>query len=180
MNTQITNLVHDFFQKMGISFTALTVDFGESEIDIRVETSDSAILIGMHGKTIESLAHLLGRMIEKISKQYVHVHLEINDYMKSKDERLFRFIDSKVSLVTSTGKSIRIPNLNPFERKKAHGYISEKKIEGLSTYSDGEKMERVLVLEFSGTVIRNAPSPKSPPTLSHSAVDDLSEDGVGI
>jgi predicted RNA-binding protein Jag len=73
--------------------------------------------------------HLLGRVAEKKLGKFIHLHLEVNDYMKSKDERLFRFLESKISFVLSTGKSIRIPNLSAFERKKAHNYISEKKIE---------------------------------------------------
>ncbi len=58
--------------------------------------------------------------------------------MKAKDERLFRFLDSKIAFVTETGKNTRIPNLTSFERKKAHGYISEKAIVGLTTKSEGE------------------------------------------
>jgi hypothetical protein len=56
--------------------------------------------------------------------------------MKAKDERLFRFLDTKIALIISNGKSIRIPNLNPYDRKKAHNYISERKIEKLATHSE--------------------------------------------
>jgi predicted RNA-binding protein Jag len=110
----------------------------DSDINIRVQTPDSALLIGMHGKNIESFQHLLGRMIEKMTSSHIHVHLEVNDYMKEKDARLFRFLDSKIEFVMSTGKSTRIPNLTSYERKKAHGYIAEKNTLGLSTKSDGE------------------------------------------
>ncbi len=82
----------------------------------------------MHGKNIESFQHLLGRMLEKSLEKHVHLHLEVNDYMKAKDERLFRFLDTKIAFVTGTGKISRIPNLTSYERKKAHSYISEKNI----------------------------------------------------
>lgn len=131
----------------------------------------------MHGANLESFQHLLGRMIEKVSKEFIHVHLEVNDYMKSKDERLFRFLDSKISLVTSTGRSSRIQNLTAYERKKAHNYISEKNITGLSTRSDGEGTDRALVLEYTGEV---KPPVITRPVSSTISVDDLSEDGVGI
>lgn len=90
----------------------------------------------MHGKNIEIFQHLLSRMIEKIVGKYIHVHLEVNDYMKQKDERLFRFLESKITFIMSTGKSAKIPNLNAYERKKAHNYIAEKNIAGLSTQSE--------------------------------------------
>jgi predicted RNA-binding protein Jag len=58
--------------------------------------------------------------------------------MKQKDEKLFRFLDSKIVLVTSTGKSIHMPSLTPYERKKAHSYIADKNMTGLKTQSEGE------------------------------------------
>jgi predicted RNA-binding protein Jag len=64
--------------------------------------------------------------------------MEVNDYVKSKDERLFRFLDNKIDFVMSSGKTLRIPELTSYERKKAHGYISDKHIEGLMTKSEGE------------------------------------------
>jgi predicted RNA-binding protein Jag len=82
----------------------------------------------MHGKNIEIFQHLLSRMIERKTEKFIHVHLEVNDYMKMKDEKLFRFLDSKITLVTSTGRSIRMPSLTSYERKKAHGYIADKNI----------------------------------------------------
>ena len=75
-------------------------------------------------------------MIEKITGDYVHVHLEVNDYVKSREEKMYRFLDSKVALVMSTGKPSQIPNLSSYDRKKAHSYISDKAIVGLSTHSE--------------------------------------------
>jgi predicted RNA-binding protein Jag len=92
----------------------------------------------MHGKNIEIFQHLLSRMIERKVDTFVHVHLEVNDYMKQKDEKLHRFLDSKIAMITTTGQPIRLPSLTPYERKKAHGYIADKNIVGLKTQSEGE------------------------------------------
>ena len=75
-------------------------------------------------------------MAEKARGKFVHTHLEVNDYMKAKDSRLFSFLDAKIAFAMSTGKAISIPNLSSFERKKAHGYIADKKIENLATKSE--------------------------------------------
>jgi predicted RNA-binding protein Jag len=90
----------------------------------------------MHGKSLESFTHILSRMIEKTTTAYVHVHLEVNDYVKSKEEKMFRFLDSKIALVMSTGRPVQVANLSSYDRKKAHGYIADKAIEGLSTHSE--------------------------------------------
>lgn len=81
----------------------------------------------------------------------------------------------------SNGRSLRIPNLNSYDRKKAHNYISEKNIEKLTTHSEWSGAERALVLEYTGEV-KITPSAPSRPTSTPSSmsVDDLSEDGIGI
>lgn len=183
MQESVQTQIQTFFNGLGIVVEALEVNQEGDDINVRVQTPDSALLIWMHGKNIESFQHLLGRMMEKDLGHHIHLHLEVNDYMKSKDERLFRFLDSKIAFVTSTGKSARIPNLSSYERKKAHGYISEKAISWLKTRSDGEGAERALFLEYSGEIKQVEPSVKSVarPTPSNSSqIASLSEDGIGI
>lgn len=131
-------LIEKFFRGLGIEVSSVTVEEAGEDIHVRLETTDSPLIIGMHGKNLEVFQHLLGRMVEKLQGKFVHLHLEVNDYMKSKDERLFRFLDTKIQFAMESGKSIRIPNLTSYERKKAHNYISEKHIDGLATKSEGE------------------------------------------
>jgi len=42
---------------------------------------------------------MLRLIASKAADSKVSIHLEINDYMKSKDERLFDFIKSKIAYV---------------------------------------------------------------------------------
>lgn len=175
MQEQIFSLVQSFFQGLGIAFSDLSVNVQDQDIQINLQTSDSALLIGMHGKNIEIFQHLLSRMIEKIVGRYVHVHMEVNDYMKLKDERLFRFLDTKITFVMSTGKSSKIPNLNAYERKKAHNYIAEKSIAWLITRSEWEGAERTLTLEYTGVIRQDTQH-----AWTSSQAVDLAEDGVGI
>jgi predicted RNA-binding protein Jag len=182
MEHTLSPFVIDFFTKLGIVTTSITVDQVWEDINIRVETPDSALLIGMHGKNIEVFQHLLTRMIERKTSDHIHVHLEVNDYMKLKNEKLYRFLDSKIAMVTSTGQSVRLPSLTPYERKKAHSYIADKNLVGLSSHSEWEGLDRALVLSYTGAVI-----PKSIPAIDHStktiptlSTNLISDDGVGI
>lgn len=167
-----------FFEGLGIQIDSLNITEEGDDISINIETPDSSLLIGQHGKNIEVFKHLLGRVAEKKLGKFIHLHLEVNDYMKSKDERLFRFLESKIAFVMSTGKSIRIPNLSSFERKKAHNYIFEKKVEWLSTKSEGEGEERALMLSYTGPLVANTEPKKE--RVSNSDIDSLSLEGVGI
>ncbi len=176
---RMQELFEQFFQGLGINVWIVEVIESGNDISVRLETTDSPLIIGMHGKNLEIFQHLLSRMAEKKTGQFVHLHLEVNDYMKSKDERLFRFLDSKIAFVMENGKVARIPNLNSYERKKAHNYISEKHIEWISTKSDGEGIERALFISYTGAIVV---AKKSSTILTNSKTlgDDLSEDGIGI
>lgn len=123
MQESIRDLVETFWKGTGLSLQLVETVIDGDDVNIRIETPDSALVIGIHGRSLESFVHILSRMIEKVTGKFVHVHLEVNDYMKSKDERLYRFLDSKIEFVVTTGKSIRIPSLNSYDRKKAHNYI---------------------------------------------------------
>lgn len=136
MHDTIRTLVEQFWKGLGITLETCETRITGEDIDICIKTPDSALVIGMHGKSLESFTHILSRMIEHVTGAYVHVHLEVNDYVKSKEDKMFRFLDSRIALIVSTGKSIQVMNLNSYDRKKAHGYISEKAIPGLSTHSE--------------------------------------------
>ncbi len=116
-------------------------------------------------------------MIEKKREKFTHVHLEVNDYIKNKETRLYTFLDTKISSVMVAGGLMRVPNLTPYERKKAHDYIAEKKIEGLSTQSEGEGVERILCIHFSG-------KPQKESEIKNKKTEEehikIAEDGIGI
>ncbi len=171
-----------FFSNLGITITTLDIKEDADDLSVRIETPDSPLLIGIHGKNIEAFQHLIGRFAEKKLWHFVHVHLEVNDYMKAKDDRLFAFLDGKIAWVMQSGKSTQIRNLSSFERKKAHNYISEKHIDGVTTKSEGEGDARMLILSYSGELKNAEKTPYHAPiskTISPLS-DSLPEDGVGI
>jgi predicted RNA-binding protein Jag len=171
-------IVRQFFENLGITLDWITVHLSWEELSITLQTPESSLLIGMHGKNLESFQHIIARMIEKQTKKFIRVHLEVNDYMKAKDERLFKFLDSKIEIVLSNGRAFTIKNLNAFERKKAHDYIALRSEKWLKTHSEGEWENRVLILSLQdGFIPQPAPvSQKNNETTHHL----ISEDGVWI
>ncbi len=169
-------IVRQFFENLGITLEWFSVNLSGEELNITLQTPESSLLIGMHGKNLESFQHIIARMIEKQTKKFIRVHLEVNDYMKAKDERLFRFLDSKIEIVLSNGKPFTIRNLNAFERKKAHDYIALRSSEWLKTHSEGEWENRVLILSLDNEFLpHNVPVAQN--ITSHHII---SEDGIWI
>lgn len=181
MQEQIESISLRFFTLMGIgvdSVSAIAEEEKRRIYRVSVKTPDSKLLIGTHGQTLETVRHLLTRLVERTVGKSFLIHLEVNDYLQSKDDRLFHRIDEKIESLKRTGGEVALHELSSYERKKVHAYVAEKKIDGLSTRSTGEGDARILHLAYSGTVER-VPVTVSPARVS-AALADLSEDGVGI
>ncbi len=121
-------LIDGFFRGLGIGIDSLTIEEHDDVVAIDLQTPDSALLIGTHGKNIQAMRHLLARMLEKKCGKFLHIHLEINDYMKSKDLKLERTIDKHIAALRGMGGQIPLPKLTAFERKKAHDYVANTNI----------------------------------------------------
>lgn len=125
MQEWVEKLCQDFFTNLWTDFSDLKILSEEENIyRITLQSQDSSLLIGPHGKNIEIITHLLKLLIIKQTKSYIHIHLEINDYQQKKDEKLIAFIASKIKLAQESGREIVLPYFTAYERKKVHSYVS--------------------------------------------------------
>jgi len=127
MRENIQNISTTFFEKLGVHFSDIAVS-EESEKIFRIwlKSDDSHLLIGPHGKNLETISHLLKILISKEMWDFIQIHVEVNDYLEQKDKKLRGFIQSKIDYVKSSGKEIILPFFTAYERKKVHSYVSEK------------------------------------------------------
>lgn len=127
MLEEVQKLTLVFFEKLWANFSDLEVTQEAQNIyKVSLKSEDSHLLIGPHGKNLDILTHLLKLLVAKLSKEYIGVHLEVNDYLEKKDEKLLRFIDGKVDYVKTSGKEVVLPFFTAYERKKVHSYVTEK------------------------------------------------------
>ncbi len=103
------------------------------------------------------------RMIEGVSGKSILLHIEVNDYLSSKEKRLFRYIEGKIAEVMEKWWDICLSDLSSYERKQVHGYIASKNIPKLKTFSTGEKSERRMHITYEKT-----------------SSMDIEADGIGI
>lgn len=142
MLESVEKLAQDFFEKLAVDFSDLRVEQeAENIYKISVKSEDSHLLIGPHGKNLEVITHILKLLIAKISEGHINLHLEVNDYLAQKDEKLLAFIKAKIQFVKDSGKEAVLPFFTAYERKKVHSYVSEHG-SGVSTESKWEWRER--------------------------------------
>ena len=126
MKDIIEQKTRDFFEKLWVDFSDLLVEEETRNIYyISLKSEDSHLLIWPHGKNLETLTHIMKLLIAKLSRERINIHLEVNDYLKKKDEKLLSFIKSKIDFVQKSWKEVLLPFFTAYERKKVHSFVSE-------------------------------------------------------
>lgn len=143
----IKSLVEEFLEKLLINIDTLEI-LNESDdvYFIKIKTSESSLFIGHSWKNLEDIRNILKNILSKKFDKNIVLHLEVNDYISKKDDRLFNFISKKIDLLKKSWKEIILPFFNSYERKKIHSYVSELNDSSIYTKSVWEWNNRRLHL----------------------------------
>jgi len=146
MENETKKIIETFFEKLNLSIESIDIKENlDNNIFIKIKTPDSSLFIWSHGKNLESFEIILKSMISRW-KERIRLHIEINDYINSRDEKLFFMIKEKIILLKKWVNDIKISNLNPYERKKAHAFVSDLQDTKIYTKSIWEWSERSLYI----------------------------------
>ncbi len=121
-------------------------------LQVRVVTDDASagMLIGRHGATVDSVEHLVERMISTANGDRVKMNLDINNYRRRRQDTLADRVYDAVNKVKETGQEFHMEPMNARERRLVHLQVAET--EGLSTITviaDGAK--HVVITREDGT-----------------------------
>ena len=143
----IENIINDFFSKLGIEIKNVSVKEEEQNIfSVRIETDESSIVIGPYGRNLDLIKNILKLILSRNLEQNIILHLEVNDYLKLKEDRLINFVKKKIDFLKKFEKDIKMPFLSAYERKKVHSFISELWDRTIFTKSVWEWAERRLII----------------------------------
>lgn len=143
MQEKIKEISMDFFNKLELTIESLEIVNSENNIyDIKIKSPDSPIMIGHSWDTLRDIKNILSMVINKSLENKFIIHIEVNDYMESKDKRLFDFVKSKIDFCEKSWKEVILPFFSAYERKKIHSYVQELKNDKIIVKSSGEWKER--------------------------------------
>ncbi len=153
MEDKIKSIVEKFFSKMTVDFSNIVVTKElENIFYIKLESTDSSLIIWPRWKNLEDIKGILKLLLNRSLEENIILHIEINDYLKSKEDKLINFIKSKIDFVEKTWKDLKLPFLSAYERKKVHSYVSDLKSD-IYTKSEWEWKERRLYICKKNTKI---------------------------
>ncbi len=143
-----TEIARDFleelFDKMGFE---ATIDIVEDEeiTRINIESSNSGVIIGRRGETLDALQFLTSLVVNRNNTTYKKIILDTEDYRKKREITLEKLADRLAFKVEKTGRSMSLEPMNPYERRIIHSSL--QKNNKVETYSVGEDPNRKVVIK---------------------------------
>lgn len=153
---KIKGIVSEFFEKMTLPATSITVNINKSEkgenlseerevIGVTLKSQDPQILIGQQGQTLFELQKLLKTLLNKKLGKVYYLSLDINDYKSSKIDYLESMVKELADEVAFTKIEKALPPMNSYERKIIHAKLSSR--EDIVSESQGDGTERHIIIK---------------------------------
>lgn len=122
----------------------------EGDLYLNIEGDREGVLIGKHGRTLDSLQFLFNRMVNKQLKEGARVYIDVNGYKVKRADSLTKMAARLGERVKRAGKSLTVGPFNSHDRRIIH--LALKEDPGLETESLGEgEMKRIRIIPKSLT-----------------------------
>jgi spoIIIJ-associated protein len=125
----------------------------DGDIDLDVENDRAIVaivgdglqaLVGPSGQTLDALQELTRLAVQQRTGIRSRLMLDVSGHRQARREALSALAKQTADEVLSTGTSVRMDAMNPFERKIIHDAIGD--IDGVQSESEGEEPNRRVVV----------------------------------
>ena len=131
-------------ERIGVK-AEVDVAFEEGDLHLEIKGDQEGILIGRHGRTLDSFQFLINRMVNKRLETPVRIVLDINDYRKRKTENLKKMAIRVGEKVKSEGHPLTIGPFDAHDRRLVHIALQEDP--AIRTESLGEgKLKKMTII----------------------------------
>lgn len=112
---------------------------------INIETAGvDGLLIGRKGDTLNSLQHLVGRIVSRKMGGYQRLTLDVGGYLKNRMDIIRQKATKAAERARKTNREVALEPMKAAERRIVHITLAEE--EGISTYTVGNgEMRKVYV-----------------------------------
>jgi spoIIIJ-associated protein len=137
-------LMVGLLERIGVK-AEVDVAFEEGDLHLEIKGDQEGILIGRHGRTLDSFQFLINRMVNKRLETPVRIVLDINEYRKRKTENLKKMAIQVGEKVKSKGHPLTFGPFDAHDRRLVH--IALKEDPAIRTESLGEgKLKKMTII----------------------------------
>lgn len=135
--------LQNIFDKMDVE-VEIEKEEDDDSMMLRVTGTDSGIIIGRRGETLDALQYLTSLVVNKNSDEYKRVTIDIENYRQKREETLVRLADRLADRVIRYRRNVTLEPMNPYERRIIHSTLQSN--DYVETYSVGEDPNRKVVI----------------------------------
>lgn len=135
-------------EKMGYPAKVSVLFREEKKIGLKIETDNTAMIIGKKGKNIDALQLLANVYAGRLGREDVKIILDSENYRIRREESLVRIAYESAEQVRKTGRSVLLEPMNPFERRIIHTTLND--IVDIETKSEGDGLYKQVRVMFRG------------------------------
>lgn len=134
---------------------------GEANVYPRINIigSDTGILIGHHGETLDAIQYLVNLSALRKSKQkdgdYVKIVVDIEGYREKREETLRTLARRMAARAVKYKRNVFLEPMNAYERRIIHSELQS--FENVSTHSVGADKDRKIIITYEGPDKRERP-----------------------
>lgn len=116
----------------------------EVELILDIAAHDLAVLIGRHGRTLESLQTLVSLLVSRKLGFRYPVSVDVEGYKSRRHDKVISMAKSAASRAVSQGRTVNLPPMSAYERRLVH--IALREDDRIDTHSEGVDPERRVVI----------------------------------
>lgn len=119
-------------------------DGDDGELILDITGDDLAILIGRHGKTLESIQFLVSSIVRRKLGYRYPVIIDVEGYKNRQRQKIESIAKSAANRAVSQEKEVPLRPMTPYERRIVHIVLRDDA--RVETESEGEGMNRHVVI----------------------------------
>jgi spoIIIJ-associated protein len=144
---EVTTIAKNALEKM-VAFivedATVTVEDTSDIVKFKVEGSNSALLIGKHGRTLDALQYIVQKIVQKEKRTKKRIVVDVEGYRERRKASLTQLALRLGEKVKRSGKPATISPMNAYDRRIVH--MALKDDDALRTQSRGGGLFRKLVI----------------------------------
>lgn len=137
--------VYNILKEFGLKDFKVEIEEQEERVELHILGDNIAPIIGRRGELLDNIQYLAGLVANSGENNYYRLTINAGDYRERREKSL-KILGSKIAYKSlRLNKKLALEPMTPYERRVLHKTIEE--IEGVKSYSEGEGLERHIVVE---------------------------------
>lgn len=121
----------------------LDMDVEGDRAAVSIVGADLSQLVGANGEVLDALQELTRLAVYRETGERSRLMLDVSGFRAERRSELVRLAEEKIAEVRSSGASVSLKAMSPFERKVVHDAVAEA---GLTSESEGVEPRRYVVI----------------------------------